>query len=280
MKLRQWFTLLRRERPRPKVALVLGGGAARGFAHIGVIKELVRQNVPIDMIVGTSVGSLIGALYAADGDIDRVEAIARPLKRKDLFDYSLKALVDRMGLAKGEKLAAFVRGHVAKGTIEELKIPFAAVTTDLKAGKRVVLDKGPVVTAVCASCAIPGIFAPVAHEGRLLVDGWVLDNIPVAAAREMGADIVIAVDVSPSVTDGQIDDLVDVIVQSVSIMSAEHIRNSRDAADVLVVPELGLVGRMDFDRKDVCIAAGVAAVETAMPEIGKVLAARRKPGWR
>lgn len=280
MKLRQWFTLLRRERPRPKVALVLGGGAARGFAHIGVIKELVRQNVPIDMIVGTSVGSLIGALYAADGDIDRVEAIARPLKRKDLFDYSLKALVDRMGLAKGEKLAAFVRGHVAKGTIEELKIPFAAVTTDLKAGKRVVLDKGSVVTAVSASCAIPGIFAPVEHEGRLLVDGWVLDNIPVAAAREMGADIVIAVDVSPSVADGQIDDLVDVIVQSVSIMSAEHIRNSRDAADVLVVPELGLVGRMDFDRKDVCIAAGVAAVETAMPEIGKVLAARRKPGWR
>lgn len=276
MNFRQLFSLPRREEPRPKIALVLGGGTARGFAHIGVIKELVRQQVPIDMIVGTSVGSLIGALYAADGDIGRLEAVARPLKRKDLFDYSLTVLFGRMGLAKGEKLAEFVREQIPQTTIEELRIPFAAVATDLKQGRRVVLDKGPLVAAIRASCAIPGIFAPVEHEGRLLVDGLVLENLPVVPAREMGADIVIAVDVSRCANDNHIDDLVDVIVQSVCIMSAARVQESRSAADILITPELGTVGRMDFDKKDQCIQAGAAAVRNAMPEIAKAIASWQK----
>lgn len=272
----QLFSRLRREEPSPKIALVLGGGAARGFAHIGVIKELVRQGVTIDMIVGTSVGGLIGAIYAADGDIDRLESIARPLKRKDLFDYSLAVLFSRMGLAKGEKLVTFVREHFSQTTIEELKIPFAAVATDLRQGRRVVLNQGPLVTAIRASCAIPGIFAPVEHEGRLLVDGLILENLPVAPAREMGADIVIAVDISRCANDNHLDDLVDVIVQSVCIMSAARVQESRNAADILITPDLRTVGRMDFDKKDHCIQAGAAAVRDAMPEIAKTLASWKK----
>lgn len=280
MNFRQLLSLPPLEKPRPKIALVLGGGTARGFAHIGVIRELVHQQVPIDMIVGTSVGSLIGALYAADGDIDRLESVARPLKRKDLFDYGLTVLLGRMGLAKGEKLAEFVRGNIPKTMIEELKIPFAAVATDLRRGQRVVLDKGPLVAAIRASCAIPGIFAPVEHEGRLLVDGLILENLPVAPAREMGADLVIAVDISRCANDNHIDDMVDVIVQSVCIMSAERAQESRSAADILITPDLRTVGRMDFDKKDYCIQAGVAAARNAMPEITKALATWEKAsGW-
>jgi NTE family protein len=265
--------------PEPKVVLALGGGAARGFAHIGVIKELEREQIPIDLVVGTSVGALIGAIYACEGRLDRLEAVARPLVRKDLFDYGLAPLFDRMGLAKGESLRALIRNSIPKVTIEEFTIPFAAVATDLKAGRRVVLSQGSVETAVRASCAIPGIFAPIEYEGRLLVDGWVLENIPVAAARELGADLVIAVDVSMAIAGNDIDDVIDVIVQSVSIMSAEQMKWSRSKADIFITPDLHSVGRMDFDKKEFCLQAGIQAARDALPEIREKIAAWKRANW-
>src|SRR5512133_4393756 len=155
--------------PKPKIALVLGGGAARGFAHIGVIRTLEQEKIPVDMVVGTSVGSLIGAIYAADRNSFELEWTAFQLEKDDLFDFGVLSTVAGMGFAKGDKLEAWVKGHIKTANIEQLKVPFAAVATDLNWGQKVVLDRGSVARAVRASSAIPGVFQPVQHQGKILV---------------------------------------------------------------------------------------------------------------
>jgi len=252
---------------RPKVALVLGGGAARGFAHVGVIRALEQEKVPIDLIVGTSVGSLIGAIYAYDANSMELEWTAFMLEKDSLFDYGLMTAFTGMGAAKGDKLEEFVKSKVPVANIENLKIPFAAVATDLNRGTRVVLDKGPVARAVRASSAIPGVFNPVEHQGRLLVDGGVIDNIPVSVARERGADIVIAVDISENVINFNITNLLDVMLQSITIMGAENAKTRRKETDVLISPKIGDVGMLDFTQKKRCMLAGIEATQKVMPEI-------------
>jgi NTE family protein len=254
---------------RPKVALVLGGGAARGFAHVGVIRALEQEKVPIDLVVGTSVGSLIGAIYASDRNSFELEWTAFALEKDTLFDYGLLTAFTGMGAAKGDKLEEFVKTRVPIANIEGLKIPFAAVAVDLNRGKRVVLDRGPVARAVRASCAIPGVFNPVDHQGKLLVDGGVVDNIPISVAREMGADIVIAVDISEQVTNFNITNLIDVMLQAITIMGAENAKEKKKGADVLIAPKVGSVGMLDFTQKKYCMQAGIEATQAAMPEIRK-----------
>lgn len=254
---------------RPKIALVLGGGAARGFAHVGVIRALEQEKIPIDMIVGTSVGSLIGAIYASDANSFELEWTAFSLEKDDLFDYGIMTAITGMGAAKGDKLEAFVKSKVPAQNIENLKLPFAAVATDLNRGTRVVLDRGPVAKAVRASSAIPGVFNPVDFQGKLLVDGGVIDNIPISVARERGADLVIAVDISENVINYNITNLVDVMLQAVSIMAAENVKYKRKEADVLISPAVGSVGMLDFTQKKKCMQAGIEAAQKAMPEIKK-----------
>src|SRR5512138_2887813 len=222
--------------PEPRIALVLGGGAARGFAHVGVIRVLEQERIPVDLVVGTSVGSLIGALYAGERNAFELEWAAFQLKQEDLFDFGVWNAVMGMGLAKGEKLEAFVKGKVKKPKIEQLPLPFAAVATDLNWGTRIVLDKGSVARAVRASSAIPGVFEPVLHDGKLLVDGGVVDNIPIDVAREKGADLVVAVDISEDVGNVNIKNLVDVLLQATNIMFAVNVAHLRGTADVLVAP--------------------------------------------
>jgi len=255
------------ELPKPKVALVLGGGAARGFAHIGVIRALEQEKIPIDLIVGTSVGSLIGAIYAHDGNSFELEWTAFMLERDSVFDYGIMNAFSGMGFAKGEKLEAFVKSKVPVANIEDLKIPYAAVATDLNRGTRVVLDKGSVASAVRASSAIPGVFQPVSHQGKMLVDGGVVDNIPVSVAREKGADIVIAVDISEQVINFNIVDVIDVMLQSITIMGAENAKYKKKDADVLISPKVGDVGMLDFTQKKRCMTAGIDATHKMMPEI-------------
>ncbi|MBS1192906.1 MAG: Patatin [Nitrospirae bacterium] len=252
---------------RPRVALVLGGGAARGFAHIGVIRALEQEKVPIDLIVGTSVGSLIGAIYAYDANSMELEWTAFMLEKDSLFDYGLITAFTGMGVAKGDKLEEFVKSKVPVANIENLKIPFAAVATDLNRGTSVVLDKGPVARAVRASSAIPGVFNPVEYQGRLLVDGGVIDSIPVSIAREKGADIVIAVDISENVVNFNITNIVDVMLQSITIMGAVNAKTRKKEADVLISPKVGDVGMMDFTQKKRCMLAGIEATQKVMPEI-------------
>lgn len=260
--------------PRPKIALVLGGGAARGFAHVGVIRALEQEKIPIDMVVGTSVGSLIGALYAAEGNSFDLEWTAFSLQKDDLFDYTVFS--SGMGPVLGDKLEQFVHAKVPVANIENLKVPFAAVATDLNRGIRVTLDKGSVARAVRASCAIPGVFQPVSYGGKLLVDGGVVDNIPIDVAREKGADIVIAVDISENVTNYDLTNLVDVTLQAVNIMFRENAANKRQGADVLITPAVGDIGSFDFTQKKHAMQAGIDAAQRAMPQIRKAIDAWEK----
>jgi NTE family protein len=253
--------------PDPRIALVLGGGAARGFAHIGVIRVLEQERIPVDLVVGTSVGSLIGAIYASERDSFELEWTAFQLQQDDLFDFRLVNAVVGMGYAKGEKLEAFMKAKVKQETIEQLKVPFAAVATDLNWGERVVMDRGSIARAVRASSAIPGIFEPVAHLGKILVDGGVIDNIPIDVAREKGADVVIAVDISHDVGNTEIRNVLDVLLQSTNIMFAENVKHRKQGADVLVTPDVRGVGMLDFGQKKRCMQAGMEAARRAVPQI-------------
>ncbi len=260
--------------PKPKIALVLGGGAARGFAHVGVIRALEQEKIPIDMVVGTSVGSLIGAIYAADVSSFDLEWTAFQLEKDDLFDFGVITAVTGMGFAKGDKLEAWVKTHIKTTNIENMKIPFAAVATDLNWGQKVVLDKGSVARAIRASAAIPGIFQPVQHQGKILVDGGVVDNIPISVARAKGADIVIAVDISASIGNTSITNLIGVTLQATSIMFALNVEHAKKDADILVTPiGIGDVGMLDFTQKKRCMQSGIEATKQAMPNIHKAIAA-------
>ena len=253
--------------PEPRIALVLGGGAARGFAHIGVIRVLEQEHVPVSLVVGTSVGSLIGSIYAANRDSFDLEWTAFQLQQEDIFDFRLMNAFVGMGMARGEKIEAFVREKVKKENIEQLVVPFAAVATDLNWGGKVVLDRGSIAKAVHASSAIPGVFEPVTHMGKLLVDGGVVDNIPIDVAREKGADLVVAVDISENVGNVNIKNLVDVLLQTTNIMFEVNVSHLRGAADVLVQPAVGGVGMLDFSKKKECMQAGMVAARAAVPRI-------------
>jgi NTE family protein len=256
---------------RPRVGLALGGGAARGFAHVGVIRALEQEKVPIDLIVGTSVGSLIGALYAHELNSFELEWTAFTLEKEHLFDFGVLSAIKSMGVVKGERLEEFVRSKVPVESIEDLKLPFAAVATDLNRGTPVVLDRGPVAKAVRASSSIPGVFPPLAWEDRVLVDGGLVENIPVSTAREKGADIVIAVDISRNVTNFEISNVVDVVLQSVNIMFSENTADTKRGADVLITPSVEDVSMFDFTRKKQCMQAGIEAAQKALPEIRRRL---------
>jgi len=258
--------------PLPRVALVLGGGAARGFAHVGVLRVLEQEKIPVDLIVGTSVGSLIGALYAEERNSFELEWTAFQLEKDDLFDYGVMNVVTGMSFAAGDRLERWVTEKIKVKNIEELKVPFAAVATDLNWGSKVVLDRGSVARAVRASSAIPGVFPPVQHMGKILVDGGVVDNIPIAVAREKGADIVIAVDISQVLGNTSIKNVVDVVLQATNIMFALNVEHSKRGADVLVTPNVGDVTMLDFGQKKRCMQAGIDATREAVPRIRKAIA--------
>jgi len=253
----------------PKVALVLGGGAARGFAHVGVIRILEQEKIPIHMIVGTSVGSLIGAIYASDPNSLNLERLSFSIERDDIYDYSV--IYSKMGPVQGEKLEKFVQTKVKAKTIEKMKIPFYAVATDLNAGNTLVFEKGSVAKAVRASCSIPGIFQPLEMGGKMYVDGGVTNNLPVDVARAKGADIIIAVNISKNIQNPQINSLIDVILQSISIMGRELVTYKSRSYDVLIEPNVGDVGITDFSQRKRLMEAGLLAAKQALPRIKKLI---------
>jgi len=217
--------------------------------------------------VGTSVGSLIGAVYAGNPDSFDLEWTAFQLTQDDIFDFRLMNTIMGMGYAKGEQLESWIAAKVRQRSIEQLRIPFAAVATDLASGDRVVLDRGPVARAVHASSAIPGVFEPVSLGGKVLVDGGVVDNLAVDVAREKGADLVVAVDISEEVSKAPLKNLLDVLLQTTNIMCARSVARSREAADVLIAPRLGAVGILDFGHKKQSMQAGIEAARAAVPRI-------------
>jgi NTE family protein len=286
------------EQRKPRIGLALGSGSARGWAHIGVIRSLEKAGVRPDIVCGTSIGALVGAAYAA-GELDRLERFALELRVGDVLGFMDVSLSG--GVLKGDRLMEFFRGKLGERSIEALGMPFAAVATSLRTGAEVWLRRGPALDAVRASIALPGLFAPVRWEGSLLVDGGLVNPVPVSLARAMGADVVIAVDLgsdvlgrrfrappAPEAPTGSVQKWMRQLQENLSALARERaldepempsildvltacldiiqvrVARSRMAGEppeVVVAPRLARLRLLDFHRATEAIEEGHRAVE-------------------
>ncbi len=256
-----------------KIGLALSGGAARGIAHVGVLKALREAQVPIDMIAGTSSGALIGALYASGLDIETIERVALGLKWKEFANFTLP----KMGLISGKGIEDFVSEHTKVKDFRELKIPLAIITTDLISEKEVVFKEGLLSKIVQASCSIPGVYTPVEHEDMLLVDGGVVNILPTSVLRQMGADLVIGVDVNTKATiSPEPKNVFQVILQSWDVISRQGAERAAKDADLIIYPEIGDISRVDLKRAKELLEAGYQATQEVIPQLKREM--RRRKG--
>ena len=246
-----------------KVALVLGAGASKGFAHVGVIKVLESQNIPIQMVVGTSAGSFVGSLYAYGYNGYALQDIAMKLQKKEVAELT----IPDNGFIKGERLRNFINDKVRNQPIEKLKLPFFAVATDIRTGKEVVFNTGNTGMAVQASAAVPGIYQPARFSGNAYVDGGLVNPVAVDVARRYGADLVIAVDITYGVENNVPTSTMESIMKSFEIMYHTIAQNPVGHADVVIKPLVGFMGAADFDKRHEAILAGEKAAWEAMPAI-------------
>ncbi|MDF4004329.1 patatin-like phospholipase family protein [Luteibacter sp. PPL552] len=249
--------------PKPRIGLALGGGAAKGFAHIGVIKMLEASGIHPDVVSGTSAGSVVGVLYASGMDAFRLQEQAFALDEGSIRDVRFFS----GGLVQGQKLQDYVNQLIGQRPIEKLSKPFAAVATELENGERAVFIRGNAGQAVRASSSIPGVFEPVEINGRHFVDGGVVSPVPVDAARQLGADVVIAVDISARPDGSNPANMVGIVGQSITIMGRRLAEQELGRADVVIRPKVGQIGPTDFDQKNVAILEGERAALAALPAI-------------
>jgi NTE family protein len=248
----------------PKVGIALGGGFARGLAHIGVIKVLEEEKIPIDFIAGTSVGSVIGAAYASGITVKELEEVAALVRFRDFSRWTFS----RFGLFSNDKMAIFLRNVLRCKTFEELRIPLAVAATDIITGEPAVFTSGDLIDPVRASCAYPGMFQPVRIGGRLLVDGLLAHSVPAMPLRDLGAARVISVYLAAHwVKPGGPRHVFDVIGQCFSIAQERMCGPWQAASDVIVIPEIGEFAYDDFVRAADLIRCGEAAARAAMPQI-------------
>ena len=250
-----------------KLGLALGGGAARGFAHIGVIKALEAQGIIPDIVVGTRAGAVVGALYAAGNNGFELQKLAHKLDETKLADWSMP---DR-GVLKGEGLQKFVNDAVANRPIEALKRSFAVVATDLHSGEAILFRTGNTGMAVRASATVPGVFKPVAINGHEYVDGGLSSLVPVRFARQIGADVVIAVDISAPPGNRPVRGTLDILLQTFTIMGQNLARHELKDADVVIRPQVGNVGSTDFLARHDAILEGEKAAQAALPQIREAI---------
>ena len=255
---------------RPRIGVALGGGFARGIAHLGVLRVLEQEHIPIDYLAGTSAGAMLAIAYASGHPIHEIVAQARATRFKDFGNWKLSWL----GLASNQKLEHYPRKYLGVSTFEELRIPLAIAATDLGTGEPVYFTRGPLGPALRASCAYPGMFVPVELEGRTLVDGFLAAAVPVDAVRQMGADIVIAVFLE-SASNRKPASIVDVIGLSFAILQRHADLEWRRTADIIVEPIVKDFLWDDFDKTSELIAAGELAAHAALPKIRAALDARR-----
>ncbi|MFC5511289.1 patatin-like phospholipase family protein [Massilia jejuensis] len=261
-----------------KIGLALGGGAARGFAHIGVIKALEAQGIHADIVVGTSAGSVVGALYASGYSGFALQKIALDMDEATISDWAMPLFSSSTGLLKGEALQNYVNKAVNHLPMEKLKKRFGAVVTDLKTGEAVMFDKGNTGMAVRASSAVPSVFQPVKIGARTYVDGGLVAPVPVKFTREnMGADFVIAVNISTQADTQATASSVDVLMQTFSIMGQRLNHFELKEADVVIAPALGKMGSADFTGRNLAILAGEQAAAAVMPQLKAKLAAKQRP---
>lgn len=250
-----------------KVGLVLSGGAARGYAHIGVLKVLQENEIPIHCVTGTSVGSVVGALVCGGYDWEEILKVAKGLKWKELVAPTLSGL----GLVKADKMESFVEELLGKISFKELKLPFKAVAVDISRAEEVIFSSGSVARAVRASSSVPGIFEPVMEEDRALVDGGVINNLPCDLCRKMGAEKLIAVDLNADRARRSMPvNLLDVSYRSFAILLNNNSVEGRNDADILIQPELYDFNYHDLSRADEMVEKGEEAAEEALRKLKRL----------
>jgi len=244
---------------KKKTALVLGGGSARGLAHIGILKIFQDEGIDFDLIVGTSIGAFIGAFFALEKDMSKAEKKTKEFNPKENLDIMIPPM---MGLIKGEKIYSVIKDFVGDKTFKDTKIPMAVVCTDLEKGEEFVFTEGPLSQAIRLSCSYPGIFTPIRFENRLLVDGAILNNVPVNVARKLGAEIIVAVDVGYCSRVSGIKSVFGMILQAFQVMGEELGRYQVSQADIVINPDLGDINQLDFASSRFIIRQGeIAALE-------------------
>ncbi|PYU11686.1 MAG: esterase [Acidobacteria bacterium] len=253
---------------RPGIGLALGGGFARGFAHLGILKVLQKYNIRVSHIAGSSVGSILGAAYASGAPLERIIETCRTLRFRDIARWR----VSRLGLASNQRLAALMERVFGSGQFEDLKIPLAVVATDLSTGEPVVFTQGNLVDAIRASCAFPGLFEPVEIGTRCLADGGLVAPVPTQAARGLGAQTVIGVSVG--LQDGHRGaptNIFQVVSRAVGAAQKHQLELWERHADLVLRPDVQFLAWDDFARADEAIEAGAAAALRALPRIENLL---------
>jgi NTE family protein len=253
----------------PRIGLALGGGAARGFAHIGVIQVLEEAGIRPDLVVGTSAGSLVAALYASGLSGTQLGALADTMDEAAITDWSFPG----RGLIRGEALARFVREETGGLTIEKMRLPLGIVATDLDSGNAVLFQRGDTGIAVRASSAVPAVFRPVRIGSREYVDGGLVSPVPVRFARQMGAELVIAVDITQAPDGTDTGDIMGMLLQTFSIMGRSINQFELRDADVALRPRLHGVASVDFAARAQSIQAGREAALAALPQLKAKIAA-------
>jgi NTE family protein len=260
------------QKPPLKIALVLGGGAARGFAHIGVIKALEAQGIVPDIVVGTSAGSVVAALYASGMNGFELQKLALQMEEDMVTDWTLP----NRGVLKGEALQDFINKNVKNLSIQKMPKPLGVVATDLQSGEMVLFRIGNTGMAVRASSAVPGVFQPVEISGRDYVDGGLTSPVPAESARTMGADFVIAVDISNVIHRDKITGTLDVLLQTFAIMGHAISQHELEDADIVIRPKTAAVSSTDFEGRHLAILEGETAAAAIMPELKAKLARARE----
>ena len=291
-----------------KIGLALGGGGARGLAHIGVLKVLERENIPIDLITGTSMGAIIGAVYALKKDVSAIEKITekyskinefnidlsfsekerkdKPFFLKRMSDFLKKGYILNLELRKkyindGEGLRKVIEELVNNKTFEDTQIPFAVVAADLVKGEKVIIRRGKLFDALLASASIPGMFPPVTLDKKILVDGGIVDVVPIEAAQSLGANFVIAVSVSQTIKKrAEFNNAIDIFFRSDSITSAELRKLQLSFADVVITPKVGRFHWSDFSKPEQCIREGEIAAQNAISELKKKMKRAKLSWWK
>ncbi len=255
-----------------KIGVALGGGAFRGLAHIGVLQTLEKYGVFPDIVVGTSMGAMVGGVYSCGVDLNLLERYAYTLNEKELIDL----VVPREGFIEGRKIELLTRTLTGNRTFEQTVKKFAAVATDLYKGERVVIQEGLLYQAIRASISIPGIFTPYNLNGRLMVDGGVVDRVPYTAARELGADFVIGVDVGYHGEETTCNGIMGTVLHVLEVMEWKIMEKTIDTADVsLSVPVSGVNAASTAQARE-CIAEGRDCAEKMMPEILEKIKRKKK----
>ncbi len=251
----------------PKIGLALGAGSARGVAHLGVLEAFEEASIEIDLLAGTSIGSIIAGFYASGIDLAMTQKLAMNINWDYLNDYT----VPKKGLMSGKKVKEFIELLTKNKTFSELEIPFAAVATDIERGEEVIIKQGKVADALRASMSIPGIYVPYKLEGRTLVDGAVLNRVPVQVVKNMGADIVVGVNVTQNLVDKNVNNIFDVILNSIDIMQQEITNHKKIGADLEINPDIEHIDSRSLEQAEECIKLGYQAAKVEISKLEKII---------